>query len=86
MEYLKSNKIKRLVIVGMMTHMCVEAATRAAKDFDFECIVIADGCATRDLKYGDTVIKAEDVHLSTLSSLNGAYAKIMTTEEFLKNL
>jgi nicotinamidase-related amidase len=86
LEFLKSNKIKHIVIVGMQTHMCLEAATWAARDFDFDCTVIADACATRDLKYGDTVIKAQDVHLSTLSSLNGAYAKVMTTHEYLDSL
>lgn len=86
LEFLKSNKIQHLVIVGMQTHMCVEAATRAARDFGFDCTVIADACATRDLKYGDTVIKALDVHLSTLSSLNGVYAKVMTTEEYLSSI
>jgi nicotinamidase-related amidase len=86
LEHLKSHKIKNLVIVGMMTHMCVEAATRAARDYDFNCIVIADACATRDLKYGDTVVKAKDVHFSTLSTLGGGYAKIMTTQEYLNSL
>ncbi|MFC2164283.1 cysteine hydrolase family protein [Acidobacteriota bacterium] len=83
LEFLKLNKIKHLVIVGMQTHMCLEAATRAARDYDFDCTVIADACTTRDLKHGDTIIKAQDVHLSTLSSLNGTYAEVMTTEEFL---
>lgn len=86
LEFLKLNKIQRLVIAGMQTHMCVEAATRAASDFDFDCTVIADACATRDLKYVDKVIKAEDVHLSTLSSLNGAYAKVITTQDYLESL
>ncbi len=70
----------------MMTHMCVEAATRAAHDFGFDCILIGDACATRDLKYGDKIIKAVDVHLSTLSSLDGYYAKVMNTEDYLDSL
>jgi nicotinamidase-related amidase len=86
LEFLKLKSIKHLVIVGMQTHMCVEATTRAARDFDFDCTVIADACATRDLKYGDTVIRAEDVHLSTLSTLQGTYAKIISTEEFLSKI
>ena len=42
--------VKKLVICGMMTHMCVDATTRAAKDFGLECIVIGDACATKDLE------------------------------------
>lgn len=82
-SYLKSLGIKDLVICGMQTHMCVEAATRAAYDLGYTCTVIDDACTSRDLKYGDRIIKAEDVHYSTLSSL-GSYAKILTTREYLK--
>jgi len=86
LKYLRANNVKQLVICGMMTHMCVEAATRAAHDYGFDCILVGDACATRDLKYGNQVIKAVDVHLSTLSSLDGYYAKVMNTEEYLDSL
>ncbi len=86
LDYLKDNKIENLVICGMQTHMCLEAATRAASDFGFNCTVIEDACTTRDLKFGKIIIKAKEVHYSTLSTLKGTYADIKTTEEFLKNL
>jgi nicotinamidase-related amidase len=82
LDYLKSIKSDTLVICGMQTHMCVEAAVRAAADLGYKCILVGDACATRDLKYGDKVIKAEDVHYSTLATLK-SYATIETTEEFL---
>ncbi len=83
-EYLKEKNISTLIICGMQTHMCVEAATRAASDLNYNCIVVQDACATRNLKFGDKEIKAEDVHYSTLSSLTG-YAKITNTSNFLKS-
>jgi nicotinamidase-related amidase len=83
LEFLKSNKTDTLVICGMQTHMCVEAATRAASDLGFKCILIHDACATRDLKFGDKTIKAEDVHYSTLATLKN-YAVIESTGEYLK--
>jgi nicotinamidase-related amidase len=86
LKYLRANKVKQLVICGMMTHMCVEAAARAAHDFGFDCILIGDACATKDLKYGNQVIKAVDVQLSTLSSLDGYYARVMNTEEYLDSI
>lgn len=82
--HLTSNNIGTLVITGMQTHMCVEATTRAAADYGFSCIVISDACATRDLQYQECTIKAEEVHNSTLSTLKGSYANIMTTKEFLE--
>ncbi len=36
----------------------------------------------RDLKFEDEIIAAQDVHLSTLSTLK-AYATIMSTREYL---
>jgi nicotinamidase-related amidase len=85
LEYLQQNGVKRLVICGMQTHMCVEAAVRAAHDLGFECILIRDACATRDLTFKDTTIKAADVHLSTLSTLDGTYATVIDTETFLNS-
>jgi len=83
LEYLKINKITRLVIIGMQTHMCLEAAVRAAHDFGFECVVVQDACATRDLKYADQLVKALDVHNSTLATLvGGGYCKVVDEKNF----
>jgi nicotinamidase-related amidase len=86
LAYLREHEIKKLVICGMMTHMCVEAATRATHDYDFECVVVHDACATRSLKFQDREIPAEAVHYSTLASLSRYYAKVVDTETFLKEL
>lgn len=86
LEYLKSNGVTRLVIIGMQTHMCLEAAVRAAHDFGFECIVIQDACATKDMKFGDKTVKAEDVHTAVLATLKvGGYAKVIDLKEFKEN-
>jgi nicotinamidase-related amidase len=84
LEYLRDNKVERLVICGMQTHMCVEAAVRAAYDLGFECILVGDACATRTLKFEDKTVEASEVHYSTLSSLNRTYATVVDTDTFLK--
>ena len=86
LTFLNEKKIKNLVILGMQTHMCVEAATRAGYDLGFNCTVIGDACTTRDLKYGDEIVSAKDVHYSTLSSLSGYYARIASTAEIIQLL
>jgi nicotinamidase-related amidase len=83
LAHLEEMGIKKLVIVGMQTHMCLEAATRGAYDLGFECVVVGDACATRDLTYGDRTVPAADVHASTLATLDGTYAKVVDTETFL---
>jgi len=84
LEYLKSNKITDLVICGMMTHMCVDATVRAAKDYGFNCKVIGDACATRDLEINGETVKAAEVHNSFLAAFNGFYASVKTTKEYLE--
>ena len=83
LEVLRGLGVKRLVIVGMQTHMCVEAAARAAADLGFEVTVVADACATRPLEYGGVQVPAAQVHASTLAALKGTYAKIVTADELL---
>lgn len=78
-ELLRGNEISRLVIAGMMTHMCIDTTVRAAFDLGYECIVAADGCAARPLSFDDVTIKAMDVHGVFLAALNGTFAKVMNT-------
>jgi nicotinamidase-related amidase len=85
LEYLQSMDVNQLVICGMMTHMCVDATTRAAKDFGFECTVIGDACATKDLEIDGRQIKSTDVQSSFLAALSYFYSTIMTTKEYLCN-
>jgi nicotinamidase-related amidase len=82
-DYLTKNGIKNLVLCGMQTHMCLEAATRAAHDMGYSCTVIEDACATRDLTFREVTVKAKDVHYSTLATLK-SYASIINTSKYLR--
>ncbi len=84
LDYLKSKNITDLVICGMMTHMCVDATVRAAKDLGYNCTLIGDACATRDLALNGVTVKASEVHNSFLAALNGFYAGVITTREFIE--
>jgi nicotinamidase-related amidase len=82
---LKQQAVDRVVVTGMMTHMCVDATARAAADLGFEVLVAADACATRDLKYGETLIPAEQVHKAFLAALK-SYGEVLTTEQVIVRL
>src|SRR4051794_7656583 len=56
--------VKELVIAGMMTHMCIDATTRAAADAGFTCSLAHDACATRSVSFGGTAVPAEHVNAS----------------------
>jgi nicotinamidase-related amidase len=86
LETLQEQQIKRLVIAGMMTHMCIDATTRAATDLGFECWLAHDACATRALSFQNKAIPAEAVHGAFMAALNGTYAKVMTAGEILAAL
>ncbi len=83
---LQEQPIDRLVIAGMMTHMCVDATTRAAFDLGFECWVAEDACATRALLYKGRQIPAEAVHFSFLAALEGIYVRVLRTDEIIAQL
>lgn len=82
-DYLFGQQVSKLVVCGMQTHMCVEAAVRASADLGLKVTLVHDACATKDLKWGNETIPAKMVHLSTLATLR-SYAKILSTEEYLK--
>ena len=82
LELLKEWEVERVVICGMMTHMCVDATARAAADLGFQVIVAEDTCATRDLKYGETIIPADHVHKAFLAALK-SYGKVMKSNEII---
>lgn len=80
-ERLQSLSVGRVVIAGMMTHMCVDATTRAAFDLGLECVVLSDASATRDLTFGDRTVAAADVHAAFLAALGSAYARVVTVSQ-----
>jgi len=80
-EFLKENKISKLIIAGMMTHMCIDTSVRAAFDLGYECIVAGDCCATRALSIDNITISAENVQHSFLAALNGTFAKVVNKDE-----
>ena len=85
LEHLKEMVVDRLVLCGMMTHMCVDASMRAAADFGYPVLLAADACATRALTYGEVKIPAEYVHAAFLAALK-SYGQVLKTEEILRQL
>ncbi|ADQ81069.1 isochorismatase hydrolase [Paludibacter propionicigenes WB4] len=83
LSYLNANEISDLVIAGMMTHMCIDATTRAAKDLGYTCTLVGDACATRNLEIHGEKVQAADVHNAFLAALNTTYASIVTTHDYL---
>jgi nicotinamidase-related amidase len=86
LETLKKWEISNLVICGAMSHMCIDATTRAAFDHGFSCVVAEDACATKDLAFLGNTIKAADVHASFMAALSAPYAKVIATKEIINGI
>ena len=80
---LKDKGVENLLIIGSMSHMCIDATTRAAADLGYKVKVIEDACASRDLEFNGTVVPAAQVHAAFMSALGFAYAEVVTTQAHL---
>jgi nicotinamidase-related amidase len=80
-ELLKAG-IEHVVICGAMSHMCIDATTRAGADLGFGCIVVHDACATKDLTFGGNAVPADMVHGAFMAALQPVYAKVMDLGAF----
>ena len=83
LEALRRAAVEQVVICGAMSHMCMDATTRAANDLGFACVVVHDACATRDLHFGERVIPARDVHGSFMAALGMGYADVLSLDEYI---
>jgi len=86
LTHLKKNHITQLVICGMMTHLAIDATTRAAYDVGFSCTVLSDVCATRSLEFNQTSISEQNVHYAFLAALQPFYASVLTSMDFLQRM
>jgi len=80
---LRTAEIDKLVFCGAISDMFIEYSVRTAADLGFECTLVQDACATRDLEFQGNTIKAADVHGSFMSALGFAYAKIVDHDDFV---
>lgn len=80
---LRNSGIADLVICGAMSHMCIDATTRAAFDLGFNCTVAGDACATRDLTFEESTIAAPAVHAAFMAALDGTYAGVTPTRDLI---
>jgi len=83
LDRLQHLDIDTLVICGAMSHMCIDATTRAAFDHGFDCTVIEDACSTRDLEFRGVRVGAAEVHAAFMAALAAPYARVLGCDEYL---
>ncbi|GEM76752.1 cysteine hydrolase family protein [Vibrio sagamiensis] len=80
---LEQLQVTKLVIVGAMSHMCIDAVTRAAVDFGYDCHVAHDACATLDLEFNGVMVPALHVHAAYMAALQFGYCVVDSTAKLL---
>ncbi|MFW5488466.1 MAG: cysteine hydrolase family protein [Desulfovibrio sp.] len=78
-DVLRARGVKRLVICGMMTNMCVDAGVRAAADLGYECVLVHDACAAANLSFGGVDVPAAQVQAAYMAALSYGYAQVAET-------
>lgn len=82
-DLLKQNGIEQVAVIGAMSHMCVDATTRAANDLGYQTVTVHDACATRDLEFQGVTTPAAQVHAAFMAALAFLYGEVVSTDEFL---
>jgi nicotinamidase-related amidase len=80
---LEARGVEEVVVVGAMSHMCVDAGVRAAADMGYTVTVLHDACATLDLEFGGVTVPAAQVHATMMAAFAFGYATVKSTEEYL---
>ncbi|NNG21990.1 cysteine hydrolase [Massilia sp. ML15P13] len=83
LSLLEGEHVEEVLICGAMSHMCVDACTRAANDFGFKVTVAHDACASRDLEFNGVKVPAAHAHAAFMSALGFAYADMRSTDELV---
>ncbi|MBA4502671.1 cysteine hydrolase family protein [Marinobacterium marinum] len=80
---LQREGIDSLIIAGAMSHICIDAVTRAAADLGYANTLLHDACATLDVEFNGIQVPAEQVHAAFMAALAFAYAEVISTDELL---
>jgi isochorismate hydrolase len=75
-EFLKGKDIERVVITGVMTHLCCETTAREAFMKDYEVYFSVDATATQN----------EELHVSSLRTLSHGFCIPVLTDEIIAQL
>lgn len=82
-QQLDAQGIEEVVVVGAMSHMCVDAVVRAAADMGYAVTVLHDACATLDLEFNGVKTPAAQVHAAMMAAFAFGYGSVKSVDEYL---
>jgi nicotinamidase-related amidase len=86
-ELLVRGRINQIVLAGIATDHCVSTTARMAANYGYDVSVLTDATAAFD-RFDDTGARvlASTVHHAALASLRGEFARLVTSDDFFKEL
>ena len=79
-DILQKSRVDTIVVTGFMTNYCCETTARQAHDMDFFVDFVMDATGCPDLSDDVTQEKIKSV---VAASLQGGFARVRTTDQFL---
>lgn len=72
-RFLNENKVKKIIVAGVLTNVCVESFVRSAFDRSFETIVVKDATSTYSKK----------AYIASLETLKRHFAQVLSFDELV---
>lgn len=82
-QQLDARGVEEVVVVGAMSHMCIDAVVRAAADMGYPVTVLHDACATLDLSFGGVTVPAAHVHAAMMAAFEFGYGTVKSVDDHL---
>lgn len=84
--WLRERDIDTVVITGYMTQMCCDTTARQAVHLGFSVKFLSDATGTLQISNYAGMVKAEELHRAILVTQAMRFSKVLTTEEWVKEL
>ena len=82
-QLLDAVNVQEVVVIGAMSHMCIDAVVRAAADMGYPVTVLHDVCATLDLTFGGVTVPAAQTHAAMMAAFEFGYATVKSVDDYL---
>ncbi|KFG69200.1 cysteine hydrolase family protein [Microvirga sp. BSC39] len=84
---LKRLGVRKVVVFGITTDMCVSTTVRTGANLGYEMILVEDACDCFDLPDGQGgTIPARTSHQAHVATLRFEFARVLTTQEIVEAL
>ena len=82
-QQLDAFNVQDIVVIGAMSHMCIDAVVRAAADMGYPVTVLHDACATLDLTFRGVNVPASQTHAAMMAAFEFGYATVKSVDDYL---